>query len=163
MAVIECPLEKGITIGNKTHRVAVLTEHNAGMTIEAGAESERVVMVNGQPHLVSSPNMVGIHVLRRQIVSIGDLKGPLELEQLALLSNEDLNRLYEYADRLELAAAAAIQAEGRLGDLSQKQREDAKILAINTITDFINSAVKASRSVAQAGRHDGEVKEPQTP
>lgn len=156
MATIECKLEKGITVGGRTHRVAVLAEHDAGMVIDATAESERVVVVDGQPHLVSSPNSVGVHVLRRQIVSIGELKGPLEMEQLRLLSAEDLNRLQDHAERLEFATQLAMQAEGKLGDLSPVQKEQAKAAAI----DAINAAVAASRSVTQRGRSDDEAAAP---
>lgn len=158
MATIECKLEKGITVGSRTHRLAILKEHDAGMVIDATADSERVVVVDGQPHLVSSPNSVGLQVLRRQVVSLGDIKGPLEMEQLRLLSAEDLNRLQDHAERLEFATQLAMQTEGKLGDLSPAQKEQAKAAAI----EAINMAVAASRSVTQRGRSDAEAAAHQT-
>lgn len=150
MAKIDVQLEKGITVGDKTHRLAVLKEHDAGMVIDATSESEKVVVVGGQPHLVASPNLVGIEVLRRQIVKIGDINGPIEIEQMRLLSSDDLSRLQDAADRLEFASMCVLEAEGKLGSLTPQQKESAKASAI----EAVNAAVTASRSVAQAGRSD---------
>jgi len=54
---------------------------------------------------------VGVHVLRRQIVKIGNVFGPFELDQLKTLHPEDLNILQFEADKLDAALATEITAE----------------------------------------------------
>lgn len=110
-------LEKGLKVGDTTHKTATLREPSAGDLINAMAESERVVIVpnaaGGEPQLLLSNTALSINTLRRQIVSLGDIKGPLEHEQLNLLSATDLQLLQNAADTLDNAAAKAMDARGR--------------------------------------------------
>jgi phage FluMu protein gp41 len=151
MADIECTLDKGITVGDKTHRVATLREHTAGDVIESMSDSEKVVATPDGYQLVQSPSLISVHTLRRQIVSIGDIKGPLEIEQLKLLSSTDMDLLNDYANRLDVAAFAVKQSEATLSILTPAERQTAMQQAI----DAINSAVLTARSVTDRGRADG--------
>lgn len=113
MATIECTLKKGLTEGDKTHTHCIIREPTAGDVIAASEESEKVVALGTEPVLVTSPTLVGINTLRRQIVSIGDITGPLEREMLDRLSAEDLNLVQQHANKLE-----------RAGEVAQRGRTD---------------------------------------
>lgn len=93
-----------------------LRELNGGDLIDARMESERIVQTGEGPRLVSSPELLALHCLRRQIVSIGKVKGPMSLVNLRTLSLIDLREIESQADTLE----AALLAE-RLG---QRGRTD---------------------------------------
>ncbi|MGP9666247.1 hypothetical protein ACT3TY_16710, partial [Halomonas sp. AOP22-C1-8] len=94
---IDVPLIHGLKIGEAVCKDAKLREATAGDVLEAQEAAERLMMVptqNGvEPMLVVSPSRVGVEVLRRQIVSIGDVSGPLDLKLMHRLHPEDLNLL----------------------------------------------------------------------
>lgn len=117
MAKHKVTLIKGITVGVDQHLEAVLKELTAGDVIEAAQESERLIMVpgnNGQePRLVHSNALMGINTLRRQIASIGEIQGPIEMDQLALLSDQDLGILQAAAEAMDTAVATAVINRGR--------------------------------------------------
>ncbi len=122
MSTIEVTLQKGLRVGQISHTIAVLREPSAGDVIDASMDAEKVVMVptgvDGaghavmEPQLVTSPTLVGINVLRRQIVRIGAIDGPLERELLDKLSPTDLNLLQAKAQELE-AASIEVAQRGR--------------------------------------------------
>jgi len=107
MAQISVTLKKGIIIGGVAHTDAVLREATALDVIQATADSERVVIIdrNGQPvltpQLVASPTMTGINILRKQIVSIGPMKAPIDDLLFEKLSPDDLNILQRATEQLE--------------------------------------------------------------
>lgn len=114
----------GLAIGDETHKAVVLREATAGDLIDAQEEAERLVFApNGrgepEPVLIASPSRVGVEVLRRQIVSIGDLSGPLELKLLRRLDPEDLSLLLARAEQLDGAAVAQTR-EG----MAERGRDD---------------------------------------
>ncbi|MCE8027545.1 hypothetical protein HOP54_02425 [Halomonas daqingensis] len=111
---ITVALIHGLTIGETLHREVVLREATAGDVLDAQAESERLMMVPNhdggfEPMLVVSPSRVGIEVLRRQIVSVGDISGPIELAVLKRLNPEDLNLLLAKSEQLDGAAVSQTQ------------------------------------------------------
>ncbi len=110
-------LEKGLTIGEERHTKVVLRELSAGDLIAAMEESERLIMVPGangaEPALVTSNTLMGINTLRRQVASIGSVDGPMEREQLSLLSNKDLEILHQGVAALDTAIVNALEARGR--------------------------------------------------
>lgn len=128
MATISVQLQKGITVGEKVFKEAMLREPTAMDVIEATEASERIVMVpqgmddDGrpvmEPQLVASPTMVGVNVLRRQIVSIGDFKAPIDDLLFQKLSPTDLNILQREALKLEKASLEVAQ-RGRDHDQSK--------------------------------------------
>ncbi len=126
MAQVEVPLTHGLKIGNDTLKDAVLREPSAGDIIEAQEEAEKLVYAvetdGGRivPTLVSSPTMVGVHVLRRQIVKIGNLSGPIELGMLKQLHPEDFALLQAKADELDAAMSAEIASR----EVAQRGRDD---------------------------------------
>lgn len=127
MANVPVTLPHGLKIGDDTLKDAVLREPTAGDIIEAQEESEKLVYAveaNGDrivPTLVASPTMVGVHVLRRQIVKIGNLSGPIELDMLKRLHPEDFAALQARADDLDAATSAEIASR----EVAQRGRDDA--------------------------------------
>ncbi|MEW6647188.1 MAG: phage tail assembly protein [Pseudomonadota bacterium] len=128
MAQITIPLQHGIKIGSDNLMEIVLREPLAGDIIEAQEESEKLVYaVEGNkvvPTLVASPTMVGVHVLRRQIVRIGKgdaaVQGPITLDVLKMLHPDDLDLLQGKANELD----GATSAEAASREVAQRGRDD---------------------------------------
>lgn len=124
MAQVQISLKHGLKVGDDTLKAVTLREVTAGDIIDAQDESEKLVYAaEGDrlvPTLVASPTLVGVHVLRRQILRIGDLDGPLLLEQLKRLHPADLNLLQEKAEELE----GAMEAEAASREVAQRGRGD---------------------------------------
>lgn len=126
MASVTLTLTHGLLVGSDTLKDVVLREPTAGDIIEAQEESEKLVYAvetEGNrivPTLVASPTMVGVHVLRRQIVKIGNLSGPLELDMIKRLHPEDFGLLQAKADELDAAANAEIASR----EVARRGRDD---------------------------------------
>lgn len=114
----------GLTIGGELYHQVVLREATAGDVLDAQEAAERLVYSptgdgGVEPVLVASPSRVGVEVLRRQIASVGDISGPLELELLRRLDPEDLNLLLAKSDQLDGAAVDQVR-----DGASQRGRDD---------------------------------------
>lgn len=124
MATVEITLKHGLKIGEDNLSEAVLREPTAGDILTAQEESEKLVyaMQGGRlaPVLVTSPAKMGAEVLRRQIVRIGNLQGPLELAMLHKLHPEDLAQIQATADELD----GALEAEVASREVAQRGRDD---------------------------------------
>jgi phage FluMu protein gp41 len=124
MAQLKVTLKHGLKVGEDTLAEVTLREVTAGDIIEAQDESEKLVYAadGGKlvPTLVASPTMVGVHVLRRQVARIGDMDGPLSLEQLKRLHPDDLNLLQAKADEMD----GATEAEAASREVAQRGRGD---------------------------------------
>jgi phage FluMu protein gp41 len=109
-------LRDGLTVGETTHREAELREATAADLIDATAEAERLVQTpsrdgqSGEWVIVPSQTMLGLHVLRRQVLRIGTHAGQLTLAELRKLSAYDLNALQAAALRLEAASRGGARA-----------------------------------------------------
>lgn len=115
MATRFTTLKDGLKVGDKKLTKVELREVTAGDVIEAEEESEKVVMTPEGPRLLLSPIMNGLNLLRRQVVCIGDVKGPVSVDELKKLSKRDLDILFAEAGLLEKATAAAVKAETGTG------------------------------------------------
>jgi len=120
MAEVKVELHKGLVSGEKTHTSAVIRELTAGDIFDAQSEAERVIQTPEGPQLVASPSAVGIHTLRRQIVRIGDIEGPLSMGELRKLSPVDLERLQSESIDLEQAVMASVASR----EVAQRGRAD---------------------------------------
>lgn len=119
MAEDKFDLIDGLKVGGVAQKDCVIREALAGDVIAASEESEKPVSVTvafdekGKPiqdvQLVTSPTMVGINTLRRQIVRIGEQTGPFEMAQINMLSVPDLNLIQNKANILETASLAVAQ------------------------------------------------------
>ncbi|KJS28555.1 MAG: hypothetical protein VR64_23975 [Desulfatitalea sp. BRH_c12] len=112
MATVKVVLKTGLTIGEAVHLEAEIREASAGDLIEATDESEKVIKTPDGYQLIASPTLVGLNVLRRQIVRVGDYAGPLSIAELKKLSSADLSLLQESAEQLETASLAGLAARG---------------------------------------------------
>jgi phage FluMu protein gp41 len=119
MATVTAHLIGGLEIGKTIHKEAELRELTANDLIESQQAAEKVILVpqpEGDPvaELVCSPVSAGLEALARQIVRIGDYKGPLEIADLKKLkSAQDLGILQKAAQQLEAATLKPLVAQGR--------------------------------------------------
>jgi len=118
----EIPLTKPVTIGGQECNVLILTETTSEHVLDAQEESEKLVMTPDGPALVSSPSRMGVNVLRRQVVRIGEINGPVDLTILKRLSPLDLERVQKAAE--EMDALAAKTATAILKRIEQRGRTD---------------------------------------
>ena len=124
MAEVTVPLLHGFKVGESIFKTATIREATAGDVIEAQEESEKLVRTvdeKGNPlhEFVPSPTMVGVNVLRRQIKSIDNYSGPLDLDELKSLHPADLNLLQYEADKLDKAAEIAAEGFAKRGESDQ--------------------------------------------
>ena len=98
------------------HRAAVLRELTTADLLNAGAEAEKAVRGDdGEYRLVQSPTLAGLHMLRRQIVKIGDIEGPFEVETMLKLDMKDFEALQDAAEKLDAAAMDSMKGNDRRG------------------------------------------------
>lgn len=95
------------------HRDAELRESTVADLLDATAEAERAVATPEGYRLIASPTLVSVGLLRRQIVKIGELPGPLSLGQVRLLHAVDLDALQVAAGDLDAAVAREVADRGR--------------------------------------------------
>ena len=113
-------LHTPLRIGEHEYSEITLRELTAADVIDAQEEAEKLVMTPAGPQLVASPTKVGLGLLRRQVIKVGDdVNGPLDLATLKRLSVGDLNRLQHAADAMDAAMSAEAVARA-----SQRGRGD---------------------------------------
>lgn len=115
MANTVIPLRNGLKVGDATHKEAEIREVGAADVIDGSAEAEQLKLTPGGWALVSSPALAEMHILRRQILRVGDHKGPLTLAELKQLSGHDLNLIRGAAEALDAAALQEVGERGRAG------------------------------------------------
>jgi len=115
MADIDIPLPTGSHYGDHVAVRAVLRELSTADIIGAGEDAEKCVLgPDGQYHLVASPTLSGVHLLRRQVRRLVDkagetiLDGPLSLDLFARLEPADFVAIQAGAERLDAAGQAAV-------------------------------------------------------
>lgn len=115
-ARITVALIHGLAIGEEVHKEVTLREPTAGDILDAQEASERLMMVptgdgGVEPMLVSSPSRSSMEVLRQQIVSVGDISGPLDMKLLRKLDPEDLDMLLATTGNLNAGSINQVQQE----------------------------------------------------
>mgnify|MGYP001594834049 CR=1 FL=1 len=113
MANLIVQLKDGLTIGDVQHTEAEIREYTAGDLIDACSAAEKVVYTENGPLMIASPTMMDMGLIARQIIRIGEHKGPLSLSELRKLSGEDLTRLQVASSLLDAGAAKAAAQRGR--------------------------------------------------
>lgn len=115
MAEIKVLLPTGSKYGERTATVAILRELGTADIIGAGEDSEKCVLgPDGEYHLVMSPTLSGLHLLRRQIVRLEDsagtvLDGPLDVPMFLKLEPADFLALQQAAEKLDKSAQDALE------------------------------------------------------
>ena len=115
MAEITVPLPKGSKYGERTATAAVLRELGTADIIGAGEDSEKCVLgPDGEYHLVMSPTLSGLHLLRRQIVRLEDaagtvIDGPLGVDMFLRLEREDFLAIQHKTEQMDKAGQEALE------------------------------------------------------
>lgn len=113
MATKKVRLKTGLQVGEERHFEAEIREATVADMLDATEESEKVVRTAEGYQLVTSPLLVGVNTLRRQIVRIGTYDGPLSMAEIRKLPPYDLDTLQAAADTLEQATMQEVMARGR--------------------------------------------------
>jgi phage FluMu protein gp41 len=111
MAEAKFKLSVGYKVGKDTLYDVVLSDLTTGDIIQSQLESEKLVTTEKGAELVTSPTLAGANMLRRQIVSIGDVKGPLSLDELQRLHLDDFELIQYKAQELDQAQARRMGQE----------------------------------------------------
>ena len=121
MAEITVPLPTGSKYGERTAVTAVLRELGTADIVGAGEASEKCVLgPDGQYHLVVSPTLSGLHLLRRQIKRLEDaagivIDGPLDVAMFMRLAPEDFLAIQVAAERMDNAGQEALDRMSERG------------------------------------------------
>ncbi len=114
MADFTFPLQHPVEIAGEKREHITLRTLQPEDIIEASIESERLVAGDdGNKELIVSPTLMGIHSLRRQVKAIGDLQGPMDLDDLNKLNREDFELLQLHAEQLDDALMKAVIDRGK--------------------------------------------------
>ncbi|WP_140918654.1 phage tail assembly protein [Limnobaculum xujianqingii] len=108
----------GLVVGKEdnqvTHKEVVIRELTAGDMMTAQTASERVVETRQGAKLVSSPSQMTYEMMRRAVVSIGPVQGPVSLAELGKLSQRDFGLLNDSIMALqELRLGEEVESQGR--------------------------------------------------
>ncbi|MEG7608926.1 phage tail assembly protein [Citrobacter braakii] len=107
MAEMTFTLVHGLRTGKGTndemlHKDVTLRELTSRDVIESQLASERVVLGdNGKAVAYCSEVMMGLEMMRRQIKKIGEIPGPLDMNQIYALHPEDLKLLTEKGQAMD--------------------------------------------------------------
>ncbi len=110
---MEVKLTTGLKVGDKPQITAILRQLTTGDLIDANKESEKVIATPTGYTLLTSNAELGVNILRRQIVKIGEIEGPITLETFRKLSTEDFEILQQAAENLDEAILAKAKERGR--------------------------------------------------
>lgn len=107
MAKIEFTLKHGMLFGKgrdaELQYDVVLRELTAGDIIDASEAAEKVMFSPSGGAVAYTSNVrAGYELLRRQVESIGDIKGPIEMKELRRMHRDDLEMLQQKAEELDL-------------------------------------------------------------
>ena len=112
MAIVEFELIDGLAVGEGdervVHRHITLRTLTAGDLEACGVEAEQVLNLNGDPVIVVSPVRMSNAVLRRQILQVGNIVGPLHAAVFGRLTAVDLELIQGQAELLDEAGKAAL-------------------------------------------------------
>lgn len=117
MATLNVTLSHGLKIGESVFKNAVIREATAGDYLECQEQSEKVVFIPANPNepaepvFVSSPALMSSLMLCRQIKSIDDHSGPLDITELKSLHPVDLNLLMTATETLLTSDVNALSKE----------------------------------------------------
>ena len=121
MAQTTIILKHGYVTGKGTadetrHTDVTLRELDSRDVVESQLAAERVVIGdNGKAVAYCSEVLMGLELLRRQILKVGEIPGPLSIKQLYSFHPEDL----------ELLSSSASSLDDMLAETSNRGRRDA--------------------------------------
>lgn len=118
MGVLDFKLQHGLKVaggddGPALYFDVALRELTAADIIDAQIEAEQVIVQNGRAMAYVSDVRMGLGLMRRQIESIGEMNGPIDIKLLRRLHPDDLALLQAKTRELDLALAQEIADRGR--------------------------------------------------
>ena len=105
-------LPVGFKVGDAVHRVAVLRSRTVGDIYDALDESSKPIWTSEGFKLAAHDFIVGLNVLRRQIVSIGEYPGPITPGEFKKIDAQDLAALEAGAAEIEAATKPKTRSDG---------------------------------------------------
>jgi phage FluMu protein gp41 len=119
MATVKFELIDGLHTGEGdqlvVHKSVTLRTLTAGDLQDAAIDAERLLQIRGEPVIVVSPTRMSNEVLRRQILRVGEIAGPLQDVLFRKLSAADLELIQGKAEDLDHASRAAVEAALKRG------------------------------------------------
>ena len=113
MAKITFKIKHGLKLEGKPQLEVTLREPDAGMIRESRVASERLMNTKEGPILVPSPSLARTELLRRQILKVGGIPGPIPEGIFDQLSGVDLALIEAEAIKLDEAAFKEVTQRGR--------------------------------------------------
>lgn len=117
---MEFQLQDGLPFGKgddaELQYDVVMKELSPKDVFDSQLAAETFGVVNGKAYSYVSDTAMGIELLRRQVVSVGSIKGPLTRSQLLSLSDGDFSLVQESGQKLDekvTAVAAMEEAQER--------------------------------------------------
>ena len=129
MAEHQFDLIDGITTGEgdkaATHKRVTLRTLTSGDLEDAALEAERVIRdEDGGVALATSPVLMSNAILRRQVIQLGGIMGPLPAPLFRKFSAADLELLQAEAELLDAASRRAGEAALKRGRIDESQAGD---------------------------------------
>ena len=112
MAKITIPLEKPVKFGDITCTNVVLREPTTADIIDAGLAAEQILATPDGYKVLVSPTLMGLEILTRQIESIGDYDGEVQMSDLRKFSREDFETIQYEAELIDQAVLEAVMRRG---------------------------------------------------
>lgn len=94
-------LKHGLNLGKELLVDVTIKDHLTGGELRAASESSEVLHVmtlpsgEQEPVLIISPSRMASETMRRQILSIGDVNGPISMAELDRLHEDDIALIQE--------------------------------------------------------------------
>ena len=114
MAIKEFDLIDGIALGDGDsqviHKQVKIRSLTAGDLEDCALLAERVLNLNGEVVIAVSPTRMNNEIIKRQILKVGQIDGPLQDIFFRKLSAIDLELIQNEVNKLDVAGRAAVEA-----------------------------------------------------
>lgn len=112
MAEMTFDLQHPVKIGDTTYQTVTIRELTPGDLIEAGLEAERPVLTEQGFQLLSSPTLMGVNCLMRQIVKLDDTDITVNRKILDQFDIDDYEQMMQVINALDSALDGELQQRG---------------------------------------------------
>lgn len=112
MAEMTINLQHPVKVGDMTYETVTIRELTPGDLIEAGLEAERPVLTEQGYELLSSPTLMGVNCLMRQIVKLDDTDITVNRKILDQFDIDDYEQMMQVINALDSALEGELQKRG---------------------------------------------------
>ena len=112
MAEMTFDLQHPVKIGDTTYQTVTIRELTPGDLIEAGLEAERPDQTEQGFQLLSSPTLMGVNCLMRQIVKLDDTAITVNRKILDQFDIDDYEQMMQVINALDSALDGELQQRG---------------------------------------------------